>query len=104
MGRSLARRSAPRSAFFFGKRERKEPVLSSPQVGWEAAGEDGNFLAEVFHILKAWRLGEHSEGVRVALGPHLRDDGDLHLRYAARHFVGFKVGSNLSLLKSSREL
>ena len=67
-------------------------MLSAPRVGWEAAGEDRNFLAEVFHILEAWWFGEHSEGVRVALGPHLRGD------------VGVKVVSNLSLLKSSREL
>ena len=79
-------------------------MLSAPHVGMEVAGEDGNFLAEVFHILESWRFGGHSEGVLIALGPHLRGDGDLHLRYAARHFVGVKVVSNLSLLKSSREL
>ena len=79
-------------------------MLSAPRVGWESAGEDRNFLAEVFHILEAWWFGKHSEGVRVALGLHLRNDGDLHLRYTARHFVGVKVVSKLSLINSSREL
>ena len=66
-------------------------MLSAPQVGWEAAGEDRDFLAKVFHILEAWWFGEHCEGVRVALFLHLRGDGDLQLRYSARHFVGVKI-------------